>query len=121
MLIDMIAALLASLLSGLGVGSGGLLVIYLTLWGEMEQRLAQGINLLFFLASGGAALVHHVARRHLYWRIIFWLTLFGIGGTLLGSALSAALPSALLRRIFGGGVLETARLSQNRRDGDERA
>ena len=102
MLIDMIAALLASILSGLGVGSGGLLVIYLTLWGEMEQRLAQGINLLFFLASGGAALVHHVARRHLYWRIIFWLTLFGIGGTLLGSALSAALPSALLRRIFGG-------------------
>ena len=102
MLIDIIAALLAPILSGLGVGSGGLLVIYLTLWGEMEQRLAQGINLLFFLASGGAALVHHIAKRHLYWRIILWLTLFGIGGTFLGSALAAALPSSLLRRIFGG-------------------
>lgn len=118
MLIDMIAALLASILSGLGVGSGGLLVIYLTLWGEMEQRLAQGINLLFFLASGCAALVHHIVRRHLYWRIIFWLTLFGIGGTFLGTALAAALPSALLRRLFGGMLVISGILTLMRRKSD---
>ncbi len=99
---DTVAAILAALLSGLGVGSGGLLVIYLTLIAGIEQRAAQGINLLFFLCAGGAALSVHAARRRLYPILILVSALAGIGGSLLGSTLAGLLPSSLLRRIFGG-------------------
>lgn len=98
---DILAAFLAAALSGLGVGSGGLLVIYLTLIAGLDQRIAQGINLLFFLFSGGAALAVHATHRKLYPTAILLLTVFGIGGSFLGSALAGILPPMLLRRCFG--------------------
>lgn len=36
-------------LSGLGIGGGSLLILYLTLVLDMEHSAARGINLLFFL------------------------------------------------------------------------
>ena len=56
LLYDLLASLLAAALSGLGVGSGGLLVIYLSLFTDLPQRTAQGFNVLFFLFYGGIAL-----------------------------------------------------------------
>ena len=38
-------------LSGLGVGGGSLLILWLTAVLGTEQRAAQGINLLFFLPA----------------------------------------------------------------------
>ena len=45
------AAFLLSALSGMGVGGGGLFVIYLAFATDMPQLSAQGANLLFFLCS----------------------------------------------------------------------
>ena len=48
-----IAALLAGLLSGIagamGLGGGGVLIIYLTLLADLSQQKAAGINLIFFI------------------------------------------------------------------------
>lgn len=99
---DIPAASLIALLTGLGVGSGGLLVIYLTLVTEMAQPLAQGINLLFFLCAGGSALTIHATRRRLYPAMIVWVVLFGLIGATLGGALAQRVSPLMLRRIFGG-------------------
>lgn len=50
LLLDTLASAIIAILTGLGVGSGGLLVIYLTLVSGIDQPVAQGINLLFFCA-----------------------------------------------------------------------
>ena len=48
-----ISALLAGLFSGIlgsmGLGGGGILIIYLSLFTATEQLKAQGINLIFFI------------------------------------------------------------------------
>ena len=44
-----VTSFLIAVLSGLGVGSGGLLVIYLTLVEKVPQLTAQGTNLIFFI------------------------------------------------------------------------
>ena len=111
---DLLAAAAAAVLTGLGMGSGGVLVIYLTLVSGIEQRIAQGINLLFFLFAGGAALCIHTARRKLYPSVILPMVLFGIVGALLGSMLAHSLPPALLRRIFGGMLVISGILSWRR-------
>ena len=48
MWLDILVSFLIATLSGLGIGSGGLLVIYLTLLDGMPQLRAQGVNLVFF-------------------------------------------------------------------------
>ena len=48
--IDQIAGLFSAVAGALGLGGGGVLVLYLTLGMHVPQLRAQGINLLFFLA-----------------------------------------------------------------------
>ena len=54
------AALLAGLFSGIigamGLGGGAVLIIYLSVFTDMPQLEAQGINLIFFIPIAIAAL-----------------------------------------------------------------
>lgn len=91
----------AAILSGLGIGSAGLFVLWLTFAEKMPQLVAQGINLIFFLFSAGAALAVHAFRTPLLWKTIIWLVLCGLVGSVLGVRLATNLPQELLRRLFG--------------------
>lgn len=101
MILDIISGFAAALLSGLGVGSGGLLVIYLTLVLGAEQLRAQGTNLLFFLFSSGAAMLYHFSHRKINYSAVTVLVLTGLVGSAVGTALSSALGGALTRKLFG--------------------
>lgn len=98
---DFIFSILAAVLSGLGVGSGGLLVIWLTLAEDYPQLTAQGINLLFFLFSTGTAIIFHLTHRRIYYEAVTVLVIFGLVGSIIGSILSGVLGGDLTRRIFG--------------------
>ena len=101
MWITLLVTLLIALLSGLGVGSAGLLVVWLTLAEGVPQLAAQGYNLIFFILSSGAALIVHLFRTPLLWECIVFLIPCGVIGSLCGTALATILPQALLRRGFG--------------------
>ena len=99
--IDIIASFIIALLSGMGIGSGGLLVIYLTIMTDIEQLSAQGANLLFFLFSSGAALLYNIRKRNIYWSAVLFLSVIGILGALLGSFVAGIIPTGILRKLFG--------------------
>ncbi len=96
-----LAACIIALLSGMGVGSGGLLVIYLTLVENLPQLAAQGTNLLFFLFAAAASLTVHISRRRIAGWAIVIMSAGGVLGSLLGSSLAAYLPEAWLSKLFG--------------------
>ena len=48
-MLDLLIGTAVAVLSGMGVGSGGLLVVYLTLAGGIAQPAAQALNLFFFI------------------------------------------------------------------------
>lgn len=90
-----------AILSGLGVGSAGLLVVFLTAVLQAPQLVAQGLNLVFFLFSSGAALTVHLLRTPLLFGCILLLLPGGVLGSYLGSVLAHAISEGLLRRLFG--------------------
>lgn len=113
----LIAFVLAAL-SGMGVGGGGLFMIYLTLVTDLPQLTAQGINLLFFLFAGGASLPVHLRKRTLPWFTVALLMGGGVVGVLIGTELSARINPALLRKLFGamlvsGGILSLKRTASS--------
>ena len=99
---DVIASFVIALLSGMGVGSAGLLVVWLTATTSISQLTAQGLNLYFFLFSAGASLMVHIQKRKIFWSAVLLMICVGSVGTLAGSLLSARLSADLLRRAFGG-------------------
>ena len=92
---------LVAVLSGLGVGSAGLLVVYLVFVEQLPQLVAQGLNLLFFLFSSGAALTVHLLRTPLPYGYLLFLLMGGLPCALLGAHFATLLPALLLRRLFG--------------------
>lgn len=101
LLLDLFAALAVAVLSGLGVGSGGLLVVYLTLVREVPQPTAQTMNLLFFLFASGSALSVHRKKRKIEGRPLLLILCGGLPGAILGSMLSDRFSPGALRTIFG--------------------
>ena len=101
MVVTMIVAFLISVLSGLGVGGGSLLVIYLSVFTDTPQLTAQGINLLFFLFSAGSSILIHIQKRQIFPMVILVLAATGIVGSLGGFALAARMEEGFLRKIFG--------------------
>ena len=107
LLVTVIAAFVAAILSGLGIGSAGLFVLYLTLIAGYSQPEAQAINLLFFLLSAGAALLFHIRERKIPWRVVLFLIACAIPGALVGSYLVRILDATLIRKLFGGMLIVT--------------
>ena len=107
LLITVIAAFLAAILSGLGVGSAGLFVLYLTLIAGYSQPEAQALNLLFFLLSAGAALLLHIRARSIPWRVVGFLIACAVPGALAGSYLVRVLDASVIRKLFGGMLIVT--------------
>lgn len=89
-------------LSGFGVGGGTLLLVYMTVFAGVDQHLAQGINLLYFLPAGLMALPAHLKNGYVEKPVL----LPAIGAGLACAALAAwgatALDVSLLRKCFGG-------------------
>lgn len=100
-MIDIIFGTAAAVLSGMGVGSGGLLVIYLTMLGEYDQITAQGLNLLFFIFSSGSAMLFHFTHRKINYGAVMILVVFGIAGAGLGSILLIIIGGDIARKFFG--------------------
>ena len=110
MWITLFATFAVALLSGMGVGSAGLMVIFLTLVQGVPQLEAQGLNLLFFLFSSGAALCVHLFRTPPLWLLLVFLVPTGLLGAWWGTSLALYLPQALLRQIFAWFLILTGAL-----------
>ena len=99
-MINAIVSFLISALSGMGVGGGGLFMIYLALFTDIPQIVCQGINLLFFLFAGGASLIIHMLKRRLF-SVTLFLLLFALVGAMGGIFLSDLVNGDILRKMFG--------------------
>lgn len=114
-LLVMLAAFGIAVLSGMGVGSGGLLVVFLTLVADVPQIRAQGMNLLFFLFASGASMLVHIQKRQLSPSVILLVAAAGLIGSLPGTYAALILPEVLIRRLFGGMLLLSGTVSLLRR------
>lgn len=102
-----VIGILLGFLSGLGIGGGSLLVLWLTAVLAMEQRTAQGINLLFFLPAALCACLFHIRRKALPWRTILPAAAAGCLFAAGGAWLAGHIHTELLRKLFGGLLLLT--------------
>ena len=98
--ISLIMLLIAGL-SGLGVGSGGLLVIFLTSYLNVTPTDARVTNLIFFIFSSTGAFLIHSKRGKIKYKLVTFAALIGIIGTLIGTLIGELFGDATLKFLFG--------------------
>ena len=100
-LIPLLCGALTGMVSAWGVGGGTLLLLVMTLVLGVDQRTAQGINLLFFLPTAAAALFVHRKNGYLDRPTLHAAIPPAAAAALLGAWISTAVDAQVLRRPFG--------------------
>ena len=96
----MLVTFIIALLTGMGVGSGGLFVVFLTVIKGMPQLYSQGLNLYFFIFSTAAALIFHARASKLPLGRLALICAIGSAGCIAGAVLAQRIDASLLRRLF---------------------
>lgn len=111
MLLDIAAVLILSAAAGCGIGGGGLLVVYMTLFLDIGQISAQASNLLMFIFSAASSAVVQSKKHALPpLKLILLCSSCAIPGVFLGTYLRNFFPETALKTFFGS-VLILAGLS----------
>lgn len=88
-------------LSGLGVGGGSLLLLWLTLVAGEAQETARVMNLMFFLPCALVATLFRWKQSKPDWRLALPAIGAGLAGAVLGNLIGPALDTALLKKALG--------------------
>ena len=94
-------------LSGLGIGGGSLLILWLTLVLGMDPSTARGINLLFFLPAAAVACLFRWKQGCIQWKTVLPAMLAGSVSAAVLSFVSLGMDMAVLKKLFGGLLIIT--------------
>lgn len=100
MITNLIAGFLSGLLGSMGLGGGGILIIYLTLIRRIPQTQAQGINLIFFIPIAVLSIILHTGKKLIDWKIAVKYILFGIIGLVIGGLIVNIVNESILSKLF---------------------
>ena len=100
-IVPIIAGFLSGLIGSMGFGGGGVLIIYLVIFADTPQIIAQGINLIFFIPCAILATIIYLTKKQIKYKTIFPVIVGGISGAILASNLLNHFKSEQLSNIFG--------------------
>ena len=100
-LIALAVGTVTGVLSGMGIGGGTLLVLYLTAVLDTAQTTAAGINLLYFLGCAPSSLILHIKEHRVVWKVVLWTGAAGAVTALITALLAPDPTPDWLRRAFG--------------------
>ena len=109
--VALLAGLFSGIIGAMGLGGGAVLIIYLSLFTDMPQLKAQGVNLLFFIPTAVAAVTVYGIKKQIKWKIVLKVALWGLLGAVVGIYFADLLGGKLTSKLFGGllvvmGVIE---------------
>ena len=90
-----------AVLTGLGVGSGGLYILWLTFIKNIPQAEAQGMNLAFFITAALAAATVNILKKRISFSSLFLILPCGIIGAAAGCKLASITDTKTLSVMFG--------------------
>lgn len=93
--------LLLSIPLGLGIGSGGFFLVYLSDVLSLPHEGAVYLNLVFFICAIAASAMIHLRAKRLCAPLLALLLLLGIPAAILGRTIAALLPRTALRLLLG--------------------
>lgn len=107
-LLPMLFGFGTGILSAWGVGGGTLLLLCMTLFLDVEQTAAQGINLLYFLPAAAISLPVHRKNGYLDRRALRYLIPLGTICAAAAAFIAATVDITLFRKPFGVFLLAAA-------------
>lgn len=98
---EIIIGLASGVIGGLGMGGGTVLILLLSMISNIEQHIAQGINVIFFVPTAIAAIFVFIKNKNIRFKIGVPICLWGLLGAFIGASISSKMEVGILRKCFG--------------------
>ena len=92
---------IAGIVTGLGAGGGTVLISGLSLLLGIEQRVAQSINLIFFIPTALTSIILNSKNKNIKWKIAIPVIIASIIGSIIGAKISTNIGTDVLKKMFG--------------------
>jgi len=100
MIVNSLIGFFSGIISGMGIGGGTILIPALIFFAGITQKVAQGVNLLYFIPTALASLFIHFKNRNIEVKVALSMLVPGIIGALAGSYMANTVSNDLLRKIY---------------------
>lgn len=105
--VSVIVGICLGFLSGLGIGGGTILILWLTQILGLSPGTSRMINILFFIAAAGSVSIIRIKKNQIAWRNILPAIIAGCFCTWICTAFVKNIDTLVLEKIFGGLLLIT--------------
>ena len=103
--VAMLAGLIAGITGAMGLGGGTVFLLYLTVFANVPQLRAQGMNILFFLSSAVVAVIVYSIKKQIDWRTVLPMAGLASLGSLAGAVIIRFIDAELLSKFFAVFIL----------------
>lgn len=98
---EILTGIIAGIVSGTGMGGGTILILILSIFIGINQHIAQGTNIVFFIPTSIVAIITTIKEKIINWKIGIPIAVSGIIGAVIGATLSVRINVNNLKRYFG--------------------
>ena len=98
---EYIIGIIAGIIGGLGMGGGTILILLLTIFLNIEQNIAQGSNVIFFIPTAIAATLIFIKNKKINFKLAIPICIWGLVGAFIGASIASNIKVNILRDWFG--------------------
>ena len=96
-----VIGIISGIITSLGLGGGAFLIVGLTLFLGIEQRIAQSVNLLFFIPTAITTIILNSKRKLVQWKTAIPVIIAGTISAGIGATFATKIDIMLLKKMFG--------------------
>ena len=82
-------------------GGGTALIFFLTTFTSVNQHIAQGANLIFFIPTSIVSIFLNIKNKNIEYKTAVVVIISGIIGAMIGTMFSGNMPVNILKKFFG--------------------
>ncbi len=100
-MIEILTGFISGIVSGTGMGGGTILILCLSIFLGIDQKIAQATNLVFFIPTSIAAIYINIKEKKINFKVAKMIIIFGIIGAVVGAIIAKNMDTKLLKKSFG--------------------
>ena len=100
-ILETLIGFISGIVSGTGMGGGTILILCLSLFMGIDQKVAQATNLVFFIPTSIAAIYINIKEKKIEWKIAKVVIVWGIIGAVTGALIALKVNVKILKKLFG--------------------
>ena len=99
-MLEGLTGIISGAISGMGMGGGTILITILVCFLGIDQKVAQAVNLVFFIPTSIVATIVNIKNKEIDWKLAIPISILGAIGAFIGAYIATKIQVGNLRKLF---------------------